>query len=159
MAGDPIEYLLLPAGEAENFSQYTAGGASDGSSVRTEFAAVRLDLETLTVDMADYTFATSSGALWHSGADAVEDMPFGVAMSCTGYDDGVAQIDLMGTPLAVDDDWAPGGYNGDGSADFTSGDQVVEITGGGYCGWNFPGATYNPFNDAAGFDLQLTWAD
>jgi hypothetical protein len=150
----PIEYLPLRPG---NFSQYTAD-ASQGTSVRTEFSRVRLDLDTMTIDMADFSFASSQGSLRH-GDSEVFDMPFGVAMSCTGDADGAAHIDLRGTGLAVDDTWRVAGSGAGGTFVRSEGDQVVDVSGGGYCGWNYPGEAFNPFNDNAGFDLQVRWID
>jgi|GEM_PF-6769240 len=152
MEGSPREYLAL---SERNTSQYTASG--NGSTVTTEWDAVRLDIVSLTVDMADYTFASSTGSLEHGGEQVV-DMPFGVAMSCDNSASGVARIDLRGTPLAVNDSWETAGSSEQGSAVFSSGDQVVDITGGGYCGWSYPGSGYNPFNSNAGWDLQLSWS-
>ncbi len=158
MAGTPKEYLeLIYLGSGFNFGQYTAGGASPGTSVRTNYEKVRLDPATLLVDIGDQTFATSTGSLPH-GPTQVTSMPYGVAMSCVSpYNAaGIANIDLRGTPFNVVDTFVVGGYLPAGDATFSSDYQVVDITGGGYCGWNTPHPyMYDPFNAQGGFHLDL----
>lgn len=81
MAGTPREYLDLAAtGENQNFSQYTAGGASPGTNVRTSFTKVRIDPTTLTVDVGDLTFATSTGKLQHSSVTRGPSSPYVTSM-------------------------------------------------------------------------------
>ncbi len=141
MAGStPSEYLTLPnTGGGFNFSQYTAGGAAPGTDVATHYSRVRLDPVALTVDMGDQTFATSTGSLSH-GPTPVTSMPYGVAMACVSNFNpaGTANIDLTGTPFAVADPFATDGYNAAGSVTFSSIDQVVDLTGGGFCGFTTP---------------------
>lgn len=160
MATSPAEYLSLQyVGGDYNFSQYTAGGAVSGTDVRTNYTKVRIDPETLLVDISDQTFTTSSGQLTHGGT-SVTSMPYGVAMSCDATDSGLANIDLRGTPFAVaTGGFQQGGTANSGSATYSSDDRVVDITGGGYCGWTVstPG-TYNPFNDKGDFQLDLVYA-
>lgn len=72
MAGTPREYLDLAAtGENQNFSQYTAGGASPGTNI---------DPTTLTVDVGDLTFATSTGKLQHSSVTRGPSSPYVTSM-------------------------------------------------------------------------------
>src|SRR5205823_3902517 len=136
--------------------QYTAGGPSWGTNVRTNYTKVRLDPATLKVNISDQTFATSSGSLYHTGGELVTSMPYAVAMDCT-YDvpTGLANVDLTGTPLAVSNTFILGGYLPQGSTSVSTNNQTVNLTGGGYCGWNAPAPEYNPFNARGGFDLQL----
>ncbi|GAA2683568.1 MULTISPECIES: GON domain-containing protein [Actinosynnema] len=160
MAGTPREYLNLPdTGGATNFSQYTAGGASPGTSTRTTFSKLRVDPATLTVDIGDLTFATSTGSLTH-GVDRVTSMPYATAMSCDGTASGVASVDLRGTAFAVDDTFAPAGAGASGAVAVAHGGQLVDITGGGYCGWNVPApGFYNPYNPQVGMSaLELSCA-
>ncbi|HEU4406386.1 MAG TPA: GON domain-containing protein [Polyangiaceae bacterium] len=160
MASSPAEYLTLPnVGAAVNFSQYTAGGAVSGSSVRTNYSKVRVDPATLLVDIGDQTFSTSSGQLTHGG-EAVTSMPFGVGMSCDASPSGVGNIDLRGTPFAVAaGEFLTGGAASSGSAVYSSDNRVVDLSGGGYCGWICASpATFNPFNDAGDFQLALEFA-
>ena len=161
MAGTPREYIsLTQTGANVNYSQYTAGGASPGTNVRTMFTKLRIDPATLTVDIGDLTFATSTGSLDHSGSGTtVTSMPYGAAMSCAGPGDtsGVGNINLRGTPFQLGATFAVGGFDPGGSAVFGGDNQVVNLTGGGYCGWITPTPVmYNPFNPSPGeYHLQL----
>lgn len=162
MAGNPREYIDLAAtGAAVNFSQYTAGGASPGTDVRTTFTKLRIDPATLTVDIGDLTFARSTGSLTQNGT-RVHSMPYGVAMSCTrpGGAYGAGNIDLRGTPFQVDDTFSVGGFAATGSATVSPGNQMVTLKGGGFCGWITPSpAMYNPFNLSPGeYHLKLSCA-
>lgn len=161
MAGTPREYIsLTQTGANVNYSQYTAGGASPGTNVRTMFTKLRIDPATLTVDIGDLTFATSTGSLDHSGSGTtVTSMPYGAAMSCAGPGDtsGAGNINLRGTPFQLGATFAVGGFDPGGSAVFGGDNQVVNLTGGGYCGWITPSPVmYNPFNPSPGeYHLQL----
>ncbi|WP_459723035.1 GON domain-containing protein [Actinophytocola sp. KF-1] len=146
MAGTPREYVTL---NAQNFSQYTAGGASPGSDVRTTFSKVRIDPATLTVDIADLTFATSTGQLRHGG-DTVTAMPYGVAMACTGGPSGVGRVDLTGTAFVLADTFVIGGNGPSGEAVERADGRAADLTGGGFCGWINPAPVlYNPYNPSA----------
>ncbi len=168
MDSDPKEYLSLEADTGlGNYSQYTAGGESPGTNVRTNYWRVRLLLDTMQVDISDQRFAYSSGNLTH-GSTSVTSMPFAVAMDCLDFDSsaGTANIDLRDTPIAVDDTFTQCGYNPGGAVLFSAENQVVEITGGGYCGWTQPAASTCldiPFNDTGGsspiLDLELLHSD
>ncbi len=160
MASSPAEYLPLEqVGATANFSQYTAGGASQGTSVKTRYTRVRIDPLTLNVDIGDQTFATSTGQLAH-GSETVTSMPFGVAMSCNGSASGVANIDVTGTPFAVaTSEFVQGGFMAAGTSTYSASNRVVNVTGGGSCGWTSPTpGLYNPFNDAGDFQLALLYS-
>ncbi|GMU06196.1 GON domain-containing protein [Corallococcus caeni] len=154
MAGTPKEYLALPHKEpGSNFSQYTAGDASPGTDVRTSYLQLRIDPATLRVDTADQTFATSTGQLTHS-PDTVTSMPYGVAMACGGGQ-GVGNIDLRGTPFTVDaESFGVGGASASGAAVIREDGQVVDLSGGGFCGWVGLVGSFNPYNQQGG-TLQL----
>lgn len=156
MAGTPAEYLpLVQTGPGSNFSLYGAGGASQGTPVRTRYSRLRIDPTTLKVNTADSLFSTSEGSLSHS-PDTVTSMPYGVAMTC---DDSQTQanVDLRGTPFAVTaDQFAPGGFDFQGSAGYSEENQVVTLSGGGYCGWMAPAGSYNPYNQHGAL-LQLEY--
>lgn len=167
MAGEPRDYLeLARTSEDANFSQYTADGASPGTDVRTSFTKLRIDPATLTVDIGDLTFATSTGRLQHSSktrgpsSPFVTSMPYGVAMSCTARPDGVANINLQGTPFVVEDTFGIRGSNGSGSANVSQDKQTVDLNGGGYCGWISPTPTIDlGYNTPPGtFSLNLACA-
>jgi len=155
MAGTPAEFLTLQeTGAASNFSQYTAGGASPGSTVRTSYRKLRIDPVTLRVNTADQTFSTSSGQIWH-GWESVTSMPFGSAMSCDNQPSGRANLDLRGTPFTiVANQFGAGGFWGSGTNTYGAGNQQVDLTGGGYCGWSSLAGAFNPFNRNGG-QLQL----
>ncbi|MEA2617239.1 MAG: hypothetical protein QOE72_3022 [Chloroflexota bacterium] len=174
--GNPLDYIdLVQTGGAHNFSQYTAGGASPGTSVVTRYTKLRIDLLhpasfqplTFRVNIADETFSTSTGQLCHSspqpcsGPTLVKAMPYAVAFDCVspGSMSGVANLDLTGTVFEAVNTFTLQTFEGAGSTAYTP--QVVNLTGGGYCGWNAPAVTYNPHDtnplqDAnGGYDLQL----
>ncbi|MET1071366.1 MAG: GON domain-containing protein [Umezawaea sp.] len=153
MAGTPREYITLGAA---NFSQYTAGGAAPGTNVRTTFTRVRLNPATLTVDINDLTFATSTGSLTHGGT-AVTSMPYGVGFSCDSTPSGVGRIDLTGTAFLLADTFQVGGFTASGSATTSPDNRSADLAGGGYCGWISPAPyIYSPFNPTGSdFHLEL----
>jgi hypothetical protein len=159
MAGTPREYLSLPsAGADRNFSQYTAGLASRGTNVRTTYTKVRINPQTLLVDIGDTTFATSTGSLVHSNSGTtVTTMPYGEAMSCTYRPDGVGNIDLRGTALRVTDPFIVRGFPRPvGSATLSAGNQVADLAAGAYCGWISAAPEGPPYNTTPGdFRLDL----
>jgi hypothetical protein len=159
IASSPAEYLpLVNVSSSANFAQYTAG-SWQGTSVRTRYTRVRIDPLTLNVDIGDQTFATSTGQLAH-GSETVTSMPFGVAMSCNGSASGVANIDVTGTPFAVaTSEFVQGGFMAAGTSTYSASNRVVNVTGGGSCGWTSPTpGLYNPFNDAGDFQLALLYS-
>lgn len=159
MAMGPSEYLPLVAVLGDhNFSQYTAGGASPGSNVRTSYLRLRIDPVTFAVDIGDQRFAVSSGSLKHSFSDPVSSMPFGVAMSCDGTASGLANIDLRGTEFTLVSTFQAVGNAATGGAMTSSDLQQADLTGGGACGWTgTPAVPFNPFNAAHGWVLQLAY--
>lgn len=160
MAGTPLDYLKLENVQgSSNFAQYTAGGASSGTDVRTYYFYLRFNPETLTVDTSDQTFAMSDGSLNHSGAEPVTSMPYGVAMACGGGVKGLANIDLRGTRFAIADSFQFRGTASFGVMVADAEMQTIDIEGGGFCGWMAPASnTYNPMNTAGG-TLQLAYAN
>ncbi|MEU8305285.1 GON domain-containing protein [Actinomadura sp. NPDC048955] len=162
MATAPKEYVTLEkTGQSENYSQYTAGGASPGTNVRTRFTRLRLDPATFIVDIGDLKYASSTGSLRHSGSTTVTSMPYAVAMSCTNTPVGEGNIDLRGTSVKVDNTFATSGFNPSGSATVSPSAQVVTLRGGGSCGWIMPTPVrYNPFNPSPGMpNLKLDCAN
>ncbi len=139
MAGTPAEYLEFPnSGPELNFSEYEAGGPAPGTTVRTNFTRVRVDPITLVVDLDDLSFSSSTGSLLH-GNVPVESMPYGFAMGCNfGNAVGNANIDLTGTPFIIDSPFCQGGFIPFGTVDVDPTAQVVDLTGGGFCGWSGP---------------------
>jgi len=158
MDATPSEYLeLVMTGADLNFSQYTAGGSSPGTDVRTNYTRVRIDPATYSVDISDQRFSSSTGSLTHNVDDVIS-MPYGVAMDCNSAGTGLANINLQGTPFAVDDTFCQAGFQASGSATFSENDQVVTIDGGGGCGWTSPApCPHNPYNSTGGSILGLTY--
>ena len=166
MAGTPREYLTLSnTGGNFNYSQYTGGGAVPGTSVRTNYAKLRLNPATLQVDIGDKTFSSSTGGPLTHGITFTS-MPYGVAQACiSGYNPaGTANIDLTGTPFQVADIFITEGFAAAGSVSPasvspTSPAAIVNLTGGGFCGWTkMSGAQTDPHFTALGtFVLDLAY--
>jgi hypothetical protein len=127
MNSPPKEYLTLAkTGDGFNFSRYAPNQT-------TWYSKVRFHTDTLTVDVADATFATNVGTNPQNFAT----IPYATAEDCIGsYSQaGTANVDLTGTVFAV----APGqfftqGWHQAGSISYGSQNKIVNLTGGGYCG-------------------------
>lgn len=157
-----VEYLVLP-NSANNFSQYTAGGAAIGMDVRTTYSALRVDPVTLKVSCGNQRHATSVGMLGHPNSPnpiSVTSMPYGVAMGCNRSANGIGKIDLSGTPFAVAQSaFVSDGIDSLGGASYSNGNRVVNLTGGGYCGWQDPKpGVNNPLNADPSVELQLVYS-
>lgn len=165
--GSPKEYLsLIRTGGSYNFSKFNNyHGKPANSFVKISFNKVRIDPTTLTVDINDFAFSTRT----YSDPSLTDLIAYGVAGDCAGNGDptGVGNIDLTGTPFAVNskfvvDGWYPNGSvkvegntvpitPGTGSSQ-TPGDwafvtgKVVDLKGGGYAGAIGPEGS--PRNDA-----------
>jgi hypothetical protein len=76
-----------------------------------------------------------------------------------GSSSGVANLDLTGTVFEAVNTFSLQTFEDTGST--TSTPQVVNLTGGGFCGWNAPAATFDPHDTTPlqdandGYDLQL----
>ena len=137
--GDPKEYLtLVNTGGSDNFSSY-AGAHFGFPDVVTHFTKVRLDPATLRVDIDDLTFSQSTGGGFNHGG-IVTSMPYASAMDCDnfGSQNGLANVNLAGTPFSVNDAFSVEGHFPGGNSTFSVGNQVVNLSGGGFCGWNWP---------------------
>ncbi|MCP3167810.1 GON domain-containing protein [Myxococcus qinghaiensis] len=146
MAGAPLDYLVLRNVGASNYSQYTAGGSSPGSSVRTSYSRLRIDPLNLYVIITDRTFTTSTGGLLHANRDPVNSMPYATAMSCDQTASGMANLDLRGTSFSVSSNpFALSGYVPVGNTHVINA-QVFNLTGGGWCGWNSVHGFTDPLN-------------
>ena len=158
MGGSPAEYLpLVMVMGDHNFSQYTSTPGNGWTDVRTNFLRVRIDPATLKIDIGAEMSAISSGLLYDNGIE-VDTMPFGVAMSCS-TSHGLANIDLRGTSFALASQWSPSGASPDGVATFDAAKQMLDLTGGGSCGWIATSDTpADPVNFAHAWAIQLTYA-
>jgi hypothetical protein len=127
---DGDTFLSLPTGSGRNFSQYLK---VDGTSVATTWTKVRLDPVAMTLDMNDIQFSTSTGGIpgWNKYYAA-----FGEAGDCVAptSSTGRANVDLSGLPFAVSATWKTAGWYAAGGYTKSSNDQIVNVTGGGYCG-------------------------
>ena len=144
---DPVStYLPLVNTNNANFSQYTAGGGIGGTNVRTAFQRVRIDPKKLLVNEGDRRFSISVGRL----SDGTSAMNYGAAADCfnTNSSRGIGNVDLTGTPFAV----APNafvltGYVPAGRVTYSANNQIVNLTGGGFCGFQMVRkGSDNPFN-------------
>ena len=160
LAGQPKEYLqLAKVGPDKNFSQYTVDGMNPGTNVRTNYTRLRIDPKTLIVDVDDQAYSTSSGMFDFSGTH-VTSMPFAAAMNCTNpvVATGIGNIDLQGTVFAVPpNSFALNGNAPAGSATYSANNQVVDLTGGGACGWIAPLVSQPPLNMTGGASLPLQY--
>ena len=171
MAGTPAEYLTLPnTGPTTNYSKWGREIlAFPSGNVFTWYTRIRIDPATLLVNVGDQTFSTSSGFDCCIGPTPIVSMPYANASSCAGgIDDGSANVDLTGLPFAVNDTFTVRGFGPIGSVngvygfnDFDSvtvtNAQVVNLTGGGFCGGVGPSENGGSFNAFGGFDLQLAF--
>ena len=152
-----LEYLTLPT-SATNYSQYTAGGVAVGTNVRTSYTRVRFVVDLGEVDISDRTFATSTGLVQITGGPTVTSMLYGVAASCDYTDSGIAMIDLTGTQFAVaTNQFVLGGGQATDSVTYSSNNRVVNISGGGNCGWEGPG-TIGGQGTVGGVQLTLQYS-
>ena len=103
----------------------------NGGNFVTNWQAINIDPLTLLVNTGDYTFSTTTGS---------NKVPYAFAAGCKGtwIPDAHSRIDLTGTPYAVDDMFVINGYLPNGNVTFSSNNQVVDIWGGGDCGWTAP---------------------
>ncbi|WNG54701.1 hypothetical protein F0U59_07860 [Archangium gephyra] len=61
---------------------------------------------------------------------------YGMAGDCSAPNSsaGRANVDLTGLPFVVTANWSTNGYYAAGGSTRSSNDQVVDISGGGFCG-------------------------
>lgn len=146
----PVEYLnLLSTAVGANISTYGIGPNCSGG-LSTSYTKVRFYPADLTVDTADTQFSTSTGVKTF-GSTAYYTNKFADAGDCRWLNSatGKANVDLTGTALAVaTNQFSAQGWYATGTAMYTSSNQVVKLTGGGYCG---------EMTVAANSRLKLTW--
>lgn len=66
-------------------------------------------------------------------------MPYAMAMGCeSGVANGLANIDLTGTPFVLDDPFCMKGFQPLGDVIISDDLKVADLTAGGFCGWNGP---------------------
>jgi hypothetical protein len=152
----PKEYLQLVQTSqpsdlpTSNYSTYATGAphaswTCDCGVVTTLFSKVRIDPVTLVVEIGDRTFSvfatTTQLACLQSKPNCPGTTPYALAQACvTNYDaSGRANIDLRGTRFHVAGTgvamFTANGFTPAGSATIDDAREVVELTGGGDCGW------------------------
>jgi len=145
MDGAPADYLTLPmAGPDRNFSEYVPG-SGQGTAVRTTYSRVRIDPYGFRVDVSDQRFSSSSGQLMHGDA-VVASMSYAAAMDCVdaGSTAGRGNLDLRGTPFTVPPaQFRVHGHLAAGSATPGANEQVIDLLGGGLCGYIVPEARFD----------------
>lgn len=136
MAGEPREYLpLVRRGLTSNFSQYEATtDGRTGQDIHTRFSHVRIDPLSFAIDVTDRLFAESTGSVIYE-QQAVQALPFGVAMSCDRFDAGLANVDLTGTPFTLTNGFCPGGFGADSDIVVSPDNRTVDMSVVGGCGW------------------------
>lgn len=140
MAEAPAAYLeFANSGSGANY----ATTAYPGQELVTIYSRVRLDLQTLVVDITDRTFATTSGAL--PDATLITGNDYATAVGCNAGEAGAAvaqaNIDLTGTPFAIAESvtFTIRGHEIEGSEPSISPDRkIVNLEVGGRCGWIAP---------------------
>lgn len=155
---DNDEYLPV-TDPTTNFGEYAAGGQAVGTAVRTEYAKLRIDPQTFTIDISDQTFARTTGSLTVNGT-VVTSMPLGVAAACDGLTTiGGAGIDLTGTPFVISTSWTQGGVVDDANSALFRDGQWFEAWAGGACAHIAPAAVQGlPVNQLAdGWVLKVAY--
>jgi len=156
--GDTYLNLFKPNTSGYPVPSRLPWGNSD-TSLTTTWTKIRIDLNTLKIDTGDFKFSNSTGQVSHWPQYSTQ-VPFATAFGCEAPWGavGVALIDLRGTNFAVKDTFSNDGYESSGNAVFSENNQVVQITGGGYCGWEGPVNAVSQGEEhmhVGGFDLQL----
>nr|XP_006818840.1 PREDICTED: A disintegrin and metalloproteinase with thrombospondin motifs 9 [Saccoglossus kowalevskii] len=155
ISDNPSEYLTLPAGEAENFSEiypktllepkkcpdngnrnYDCACTVHGhpESGFSSFTKIRIDINTLSVLDDDSKFSTTKIGIF---------VPFGTAGDCYSYANcpqGHFNINLTGTGLAVtaETSWDTAGTAVTRNIFREKNGQIIRGRCGGYCGKCFP---------------------
>lgn len=154
MAGTPAEYISLAVtGGTNNYAlfygshvlhRYQAGFVA-GTDAITHYNKVRINPVTLVVDQNDMRFAviTSEGRNGYDWSNpnfkpVPKTMPYGTAGDCynSWSSRGRGNVNLTGTDFAIADSttFAVDGWAANGSINMDAGRQVVNMTGGGWCG-------------------------
>lgn len=155
---------FLTVNDYTNFGRYVAGGHAVGTDVETTYTKLRIDPQTLTIDISDQTFATSVGTL-DRRTDHITSMPVGVAMACAwSAAHSTANIDLLNTPFRIVSQFAVQGTGfgpsaPGGGASLDRNGQWLETWAYGECGYVAPvGMSDTPINQLAdGWQLKVEW--
>jgi hypothetical protein len=131
------EYLILAKTSAfENYSELaTVDNNGAPASLRTSFTHLRIDPQTLQVNVADFKFAMTLGGA-SVGGIAFNTMIAGAAMACHPFASASANLDLRGTPFSVASTWKVEGQGAVSSHEIGHAGQTVTLqASGGDCVW------------------------
>jgi hypothetical protein len=149
MDSAPAEYLSLPHEDGMNTSSF----ADATNHVTTAYEKVRINPESLTIDIGDTTFATSTGTAVHNGT-TLTSMPYGIAMGC-GVEASM-NINLRGTAFRMEAPLAQFGTNVKTTVTIANDRKVLDMSATGSCGWVAQESYVNPTSDAEQFGLSLS---
>ena len=158
---DNEEYLILARTTSnENYSELASMSTAGVPAIlRTRFTHLRIDPQTLQVDVADPTFATNLGQV-SIGGITFRSMIVGSAMACHPNVGASGNLDLRGTPFSVDSEWKTSGLGFVAEHKLLSDNQVVTMkVVQGDCIWvSLAGGPDDPRNvsDSA-WSLQLAY--
>eukprot|EP01094_Clydonella_sp_ATCC50884_P013333 TRINITY_DN23618_c0_g1_i1.p1 TRINITY_DN23618_c0_g1~~TRINITY_DN23618_c0_g1_i1.p1 ORF type:complete len:258 (-),score=65.65 TRINITY_DN23618_c0_g1_i1:260-1033(-) len=147
-----------------NYSQCRKTGVNRPVA-STVYCKVRIDPDTLLVHTGDATFARSGPYGWAQSCGANENfMTYARTYACDRRHSkaGRANVDLRGTPFAIKSDFHHSGCASAGEWAFSNKRQVLELKGGGHCGWacsELADANGEGAMKEGGWHLQLQWAD
>eukprot|EP01126_Amoeba_proteus_P020921 TRINITY_DN2123_c0_g1_i2.p1 TRINITY_DN2123_c0_g1~~TRINITY_DN2123_c0_g1_i2.p1 ORF type:complete len:211 (+),score=25.33 TRINITY_DN2123_c0_g1_i2:126-758(+) len=156
--------LAYPEKNVSNYKIPQRGGwSAQDTDVWTRWYKLRINPVTLVVHTGDFSFTKSTGLCCHTShkPTGMTHIPYATARGCNAplEQDGRANIDLRQTPFAVADNFQFGGCLAAGDWEKRDNDQVVAMTGGGYCGWACPKSVTYDDNfrplDLGGWHLQL----
>lgn len=169
MRSQPVEYITLPAGEKENYSEVydkrlrqpdtcpgngtRVNASSCGNCLAkpyrraglTSYSKIRINITSLRVIVSDLEFSSTV-----AGTRRVPFASAGDCYSTNNCPQGVFRVNLAGTKLKVSasSSWKSTGYTSTQHVAVSEDQQVVEGRCGGYCGHCTP-------DDATGLQLQL----
>ena len=150
----PESYLTVIEGVEYNFSEYRNGVDAGSPSVKTQYSKIKIDPLTLNISGGHQEFSQTVkvGDIQHGESGSVLSMPYGVAMGCRAEntDDGMANIDLRGSSFKLEAPIVSGGFMAAFNAveDPNYPGQVINFSGGGFCGWASVSSIFTPINTA-----------
>jgi plastocyanin len=149
MQSTPTEYLSLVHDAGMNTSSYV----SANGRITTAYEKVRIDPASLTIDIGDTTFATSTGTATHNGT-TLTSMPYGIAMGCGA--EATMNINLRGTQFRLESALAQYGTDVKPTATLSNDRKLLDMTATGTCGWVAQDIYVNPTSEAEQFRLRLS---
>jgi hypothetical protein len=115
-------------------------------NVRTRFCALRFDPDSLTVDVGDLTFSSTTiapGQTFDAGRVTYNFAPYGAVGDCS-HTVRESKIDLSETPFQLSTAqpaFTTTGFQSTGGAEISSPLTVVRLTVSAYCGWTGPSSS------------------